>query len=54
MTVLFAGRKRYFQPKAWLNIQSVTAIDMKNRPRPTGLPQLNQEPHERQCFMCSS
>jgi hypothetical protein len=49
-TVLLADEKRYFQPKAWLKIQSVTAQEMKNRPRPTGLPQLNHEPHERQCF----
>lgn len=50
MTVLFAGKKDYFQPKTWLRIQSVTAMDTKNRPKPTGLPQLNHEPHERQCF----
>jgi hypothetical protein len=50
-TVLFIGRKYYFQPKAWLKIQSVTATEMKNRPRPTGLPQLNHEPHERQFFI---
>ena len=53
-TVLFAGRKRYFQPKAWLKIQSVPAMEMKNKPKPTGLPQLNHEPHERQCFKWSS
>ena len=50
VTVLFYWRKRYFQPKAWLKIQSVAAMEMKNRPRPTGLPQLNHEPHARQCF----
>lgn len=50
MTVLFAGENRYFQPKAWLKIQSDTAMEMKNRPRPTGLPQLNHELHARQCF----
>lgn len=49
-----ASWKRYFQPKAWLRIQSVTATDMKNRPSPTGLPQLNHEPHARQCFMLVS
>jgi hypothetical protein len=54
MTVLFVGRKYYFQPKAWLRIQSVAATEMKNRPRPTGLPQLNHEPHERQCFRLSA
>ena len=29
-------------------------MEMKNRPRPTGLPQLNHEPHERQFFMLAS
>jgi hypothetical protein len=50
MTVLFVDGKYYFQPKAWLKIQNVTAMEIKNRPRPTGLPQLNHEPHARQCF----
>ncbi|HSX17285.1 MAG TPA: hypothetical protein VLH86_04240 [Patescibacteria group bacterium] len=48
MAVPFADGKCYFQPKAWLKIQSVTAMEMKNKPRPTGLPQLNHEPHARQ------
>jgi hypothetical protein len=54
MAVLFASRKRYFQPKAWLKIQSVNAMEIKNRPSPTGLPQLNHEPHERQFFILFS
>jgi len=54
MTVLFGNRKYYFQPKARLKIQSVAAMEMKNRPRPTGLPQLNHEPHERQFFILFS
>ena len=54
MAVLFVSRKGYFQPKAWLKIQSVAAQEMKNRPRPIGLPQLNHEPHERQCLRLSS
>lgn len=49
---LLAGS--YFQPKAWLKIHSVTAMEMKNKPKPTGLPQLNHEPHARQCFRWSS
>lgn len=28
-------------------------MEMKNKPRPTGLPQLNHEPHARQFFMLS-
>lgn len=54
MTVLFVSRKRYFQPKAWLKIQSVVAMEIKNRPSPTGLPQLNHEPQARQFFMLFS
>jgi hypothetical protein len=54
MAVLFGNRKYYFQSKAWLKIQSVVAMEMKNRPRPTGLPQLNHEPHERQFFILFS
>jgi hypothetical protein len=52
--VLFIADSFYYQPKAWLNIQSVTAMDIKNRPKPTGLPQLNQDPQARQCFMLSA
>lgn len=55
--MLFTGTNvpaGYFQPKAWLKIHSVTAMEMKNRPKPTGLPPLNHEPHARQCFMLVS
>jgi hypothetical protein len=51
--VLFTYEKYYFQLKAWLKIQSVTAMEMKNKPKPTGEPQLNHEPHARQFFMVS-
>lgn len=60
-TVLFRYWKYYFQPNAWLKIQSVAAMEIKNRPSPTGEPQLNHEPQERQClrdcsyqFICCS
>jgi hypothetical protein len=47
---VFILRKGYFQPNAWLKIQSEAAMEIKNKPRPTGLPQLNHDPHARQCF----
>lgn len=39
-----------YQLKAMDINQSVTPIEMKKRPSPTGEPQENHEPHERQCF----
>jgi hypothetical protein len=37
-----------------MTIQKVAAQAMKKRPKPTGLPQLNQLPHERQFFIDQS
>lgn len=36
--------------KALVIIQIAPATARKNKPSPTGDPQLNQEPHARQCF----
>lgn len=44
---------RYYQPNVWPRIQMVAASEMKNKPSPTGEPQLNHEPQDRQYFMLS-
>lgn len=53
MTALISS-DGYFQPKVRPSSQMLKQIAMMNNPSPTGEPQLNHEPHERQYFMASS